>query len=384
MENILLFFGGKSYEHDISIVTASQIFNKTKIDNIKLVPIYISKQNKFYAYVASNFELKHFASGFSVFKNKNFKEIVFVSGENNTLFTKTAFGLKEYLKSKVAIIACHGGDGENGKLVTFLENFNIYSQAGKSDSLAISMDKFLFKQVMKGLKVPVVRGFKLTTAEYKNRVKKIDFNLNVMGFPVVIKPNNGGSSIGLFVAKSKEEFYELAKAAFEFDDEILIEKFISNAREFNVAVVGNKDSFEISFIDEPVKVEEVLSFADKYLSSDGKGKMFGEKNSMVSQKRKSCVDLDASVQNEIKHYASLIFEKLNFSGVVRIDFLFNEKEEKLFVCEVNAIPGSLAYYFFSKNQILLNDFVLKLIDIAKSKEGENNKFNEDFMTSVLN
>ena len=124
MENVLLIFGGLSYEHDISIVTASQIFNKTKSEKFRLVPVYISRENRFFVYMEKDFNLKDFVKN-TVFKsNKKFKEIVFVSSEYNTIFQKTMFGLKEFFKVQNAIIACHGGCGENGELVSFLENGN--------------------------------------------------------------------------------------------------------------------------------------------------------------------------------------------------------------------------------------------------------------------
>ena len=383
MENIFLFFGVRSYEHDISIVTASQIFSRSKLDGFKLVPVYVSKENKFYAYNVKKFDLKDFSKGFSV-KNKNFEEIFFVSGENGVVFFKSLFGLKEYVRGELALVVCHGGFGENGKLVSFLEGFKIYTQCGSDLAMALAMDKFLFKQTMKGLKISSVRGFKILKNEQDKDSKRIDFNLNVVGFPVVIKPNFGGSSIGLFVARNREEFDQKIKEAFEFDDEVLVEKFVKGAREFNVAVVGNKFKFVVSEIDEPLKKDEVLSFADKYLSGDQKTqKLSGDKFSMASQNRNLPAKIDADLTKKIKNYAGQIFQKLGFSGVVRIDFLFDEENQKLYVCEVNSIPGSLAFYFFNSGAFLLDEFVLNLIEIARKKRDTVDVFNMDFLTEIL-
>ena len=241
MKNVLLVFGGVSYEHDISIVTAFQIFRKTKINDIKLNLFYVSRDGRFYLCDEKKIDILDFSKDKFSSKNKGLREVVFVSGENNIIFVKTRFGLKEYMSVDVAIFACHGGNGENGKLVSFFENFNISCSAGKTDALSICMDKFLFKSFAKGIRVPVVSGFKISKIDKVINQDMISRNLARLGFPVVIKINSGGSSIGLFVSKNEVEFNENLKEAFEFNDDVIIEKFIEGAREFNVAILGDSE-----------------------------------------------------------------------------------------------------------------------------------------------
>jgi D-alanine-D-alanine ligase len=291
------------------------------------------------------------------------------------------------LEAEYAIFACHGSLGENGKLEAFFEMFGIYSSAGRFDSLAICMNKFLFKQTMKGLDVPVVRGFKLTKKDVKENRERVQMLLKFMKFPVIVKSNNGGSSIGMFVSKNYDEFYENLKSAFEFDEEVLVEKYISNAREFNLAVLGNCDEYEISEIDEPLKEHEILSFSDKYLSG-GFGKKsnkmgLGLKNSMAGQSRRLPADIPEELRNKIRNYAKKIFVSLGLSGIVRIDFLFDEENNKLYVCELNAIPGSLAFYFFKENKILVNKLVQNLINDAMFNKEKNTYFKDEFSTTIL-
>ena len=161
MKNVLLVFGGKSYEHDISVVTASQVYNKTRIQDVNLVPFYVSRENEYFLYEQKKFDLSDFSKKNFQARLKKFKRVSFVSGEDNVLFVKSAFGLKEYMGIDLAVFACHGGAGENGKLVSVLESVNISCSAGSFDALAVCMNKFLFKQTMKGLHVPVVSGFKI-------------------------------------------------------------------------------------------------------------------------------------------------------------------------------------------------------------------------------
>lgn len=381
MKNVLLVFGGVSYEHDISIVTAFQIFKKTKINDVKLNLFYVSREGKFYLCDEKKVDILDFSKNNFSARKKGFKEIVFVSGENNKLFVKTRFGLREYMFADVAIFACHGGNGENGKLVTLFESVNIACSAGWSEALSICMDKFLFKSFAKGIRIPVVPGFKISKFDAEMNKEMIDRKLARIGFPVVIKINSGGSSIGLFVSKNEEEFKDDLKEAFEFNDDVLVEKFIEGVREFNVAILGDCEKYEISEIDEPIKNNEVLTFADKYLS-DGASGLKGKKGSMDSSVRKSPNDLSEIITSKIKSIAEKLFVKLGLFGVVRIDFLFDERLSKVYVCEVNAIPGSLAYYFFKKNFIVRNDLVEKLIKIA---EKNHNKcmINSEFMVDLL-
>ena len=378
MKNVLLVFGGSSYEHDVSIVTASQIFNKTMIDDIKLVPLYVSKKNHFYLYNSKNFNIKDFIDFKD--KSKKFKEVKFISAEYEKLFEKTRFGLKEILSVKDAIIACHGGFGENGELVSFLDKFGISSSSGSFSALNICMNKFIFKQVMRGIKVPIVAGFKISKIDYENEFERIKIKIKLLKFPVIIKANSGGSSIGLFVAKNREEFNLKLKDAFEFDDEVLIEKYIESTREFNVAIVGSLSKYKVSEIDEPIKENEILTFADKYLSCGGK--KCGKK-SMASSLRKFPADICDSLKEKIKFYAEKIFVNLNLSGVVRIDFLYDEKNDKIYVCEVNAVPGSLAYYFFEENRISCNDLVLNLLDVCEKNKLTKQVLKQEYFTNIL-
>ena len=382
MKNVLLVFGGVSYEHDISIVTAFQILKKTRLKDVKLNLFYVSRDGKYYLCDDRKIGILDFSKDRFSAKHKGLKEVVFVSGENNKIFVKTRFGLKEYMSAEVAIFACHGGAGENGKLVTIFENIGISCSAGKSESLAISMDKFLFKSFAKGVRIPVVPGFKVSKIDLEINREILSRKLSRVGFPVVIKINSGGSSIGLFVSKCEEEFYENLKEAFEFNDDVIVERFIEGAREFNVAILGDSESYEISEIDEPLKNNEVLTFADKYLSNDSGGGKKCSKGSMVNQVRKSPDDLSESFVEKIKHIAEKLFLKLGLYGIVRIDFLYDEKKSKIYVCELNAIPGSLAYYFFKKNFIVTNDLIEKLIKIAE-KNHNKNMINSEFMVDLL-
>ena len=384
MKNVLMVFGGMSYEHEISIVTASQIYNKTMIDDVKIIPLYLTVDNAFYVYNSKKFDIADFSKNKLDLTSKKFKEVRFVSGEKRKLFEKTRFGLKEYIQIENIIFACHGGVGENGELVSYFKNLGFKVGAGSFDALAICMNKFLFKQVMKGLKIPVVSGFKITKIDFENGFESCLTKIKFLKFPVVIKSNSGGSSIGLFVVNTRKEFSKTIKDAFEFDEEVLIEEYKENTREFNVAVIGSGKSYIVSEIDEPIKENDILTFADKYLSQDGKGfKKNPCKGAMSSSLRNFPAKIDNDLKLKIQGIARKIFCNLNLSGVVRIDFLYQAEKGKLYVCEVNAIPGSLAYYFFDENLVSCNDLVKKLIDVSEINYQKNLVIKPEYFTNIL-
>lgn len=389
MKNVLLVFGGKSYEHDISCITAAQIFNRFKSDELKLIPFYVSRKNLFYIYNSDKFELSDFAFN-KPLSAKKFKEVAFVSGEPKTVFVKSRIGLKQYLQADVALFATHGADGENGKLQALFDSQNIACSVGDELALSVCMNKFIFKQVMKGLKIRQLSGFKLTESEFESHREACLEKVKKLKFPLIIKAVSGGSSIGVFVANDLAEFEENLKSAFEFDSEVLLERFLPNAREFNVAVLGTSDKFRVSEVDEPLKVHELLSFEDKYV---GGAKAKGEKRAksdkmggigMAGERRNFPANISAELREKIRTAAEKIFVGLGLFGVVRIDFLFDEAEDKLFVCELNAIPGSLAYYFFEENKVSSNSLVFELTEIAEKMHILRHNFNEDFCTKLLN
>lgn len=380
MKNVLLVFGGKSYEHDISVVTAMQIYKKARLKDINLVLFYVSRQDEFFVCDSKKTKLVDFSLKNFNKKNKAFKEVCFVSNEKKKLFLKTRFGLKEFLTCDSAIIACHGGDGENGRLVTFLEKQGIVCSAGNSEALSFCMDKFMFKSLMRGLKLPIVSGFCISKDDYLNEKAKLEDYFKFYKFPLVIKANSGGSSIGVFIVEDIDDFNDKIKQAFEFDDKVVVEKYIKNSREFNVAVIGDKDKVQVSEVDEPLKNNEILTFADKYLSQGTKGEKC--KGGMENSRKNFPAQISSELSIKLKDLALKVFKGLGLKGIVRIDFLYDETKNKIYICEVNAVPGSLAYYFFAKNKIVTNPLIERLVEIAHSEDFKCD-IHSDYVTDIL-
>lgn len=363
---IAIVFGGKSVEHDVSVVTAKQIHNICK-QNKECKLIYVDKDNQLNLYTNERFEFDDFKGD-----SKFFKPIII---RNGYIYIKKLCGYKKYCKLDCAIMCTHGGIGENGKLCAMLECSGVPVSAGDSVSLGIAMDKWLTKMFLKSNNMPYIKGFRITKSDNKNEIdKQIKKSF---GYPVIVKACSGGSSIGIKTAQNFDQLTTALDVAFEFDNSAVVEKELQNFTEFNCAVLGDSQKIELSKIDEPIKKSEILSFSDKYLGGGSK-----QKGSMKNSKR-TYPKLEPWLENKIHNLSKQIFSALGFFGVIRIDFMYTPKDKKLYVNEINAIPGSLANYFFANNKIQQELFVDRLIEISKQNFQNIQKMNKNYITKLF-
>ena len=235
-KNVAVIFGSKSVEHEISIITANQILNAIDRNKYNVIPIYISKNGIWYTgSILEN--LENFKDVQSVLKKA--KKIRFLGKKNSQLLIKS--NLKTY-EIDICLLATHGTYGEDGSLQGFCEMMDIpYTGAGVLSS-AVSNDKVITKQLLKENNIPIVDFNFITKHEWDSSYEKfIESCENQFGYPMFIKPSKLGSSIAITKVNSKDEFINAVELAFSFDNKILVEKSIENAREFNCAVMGYKN-----------------------------------------------------------------------------------------------------------------------------------------------
>lgn len=361
---LAIVFGGKSVEHDVSVVTAKQIYNICKkTHETKL--IYVDKNGDFWLYTNENFDFSDFKGD-----NQYLKKIIFSDGN---IYKKSLFGYIKGDKIDCALLCLHGGDGENGKISSALEQAKIPVSAGNHVALGISMNKWLSKMFFKANNIPCVKGF---FANEQTNIDVLDKQItSSFNYPVIVKANGGGSSIGIKTAHNKDELRYALQVALQFDSSAVVEQEIKNFREFNCAVLGDEENMQCSKIDEPKRQEEILSFNDKYLSNQKqKGKHKSSRN---------YPKLDERIEDKIKNISKQIFTTLGFWGVVRIDYIYSENDKKIYVNEINAIPGSLANYYFASSQIEQGQFIDKLIKIAKDNFEKQQKINKNYITKLF-
>lgn len=363
MKNIMVFFGGKSCEHDISIITGIQVVNSLDIIKYNVFPIYIGKSGKWF-----------FSPKFRTVKqfidfNENQKNVFLIAGDSNLYFKK--IGTKPIAKMDCAIICCHGMNGKDGTLQGLLELCEIPYSSSNVLSSSVCMDKIFMKQIFEVNNLPVVPYSWFLKTEYeadeKKVLKKIQQDLD---FPMLVKPANLGSSIGITKCENELDLIKGIEIAKCYDTRIVVEEAVPHLKEINCAGLGNGENVEISNLEEPVSWQKFLSFEQKYLNYTN-----------TKFEVKKAMSLSKTLKAKIKKLTKFAFTKLSCSGVVRVDYLINTDTDDLYINEINSIPGSLANFLFPKyNFTTLLD---KLIDIAEEKHHQKQDCSFTYDSDVL-
>ncbi len=321
-KNIIIVWGGNSLEHEISIITGIEAIHNMPIKGYKAIPIYI-KDGKFY-------------SGEGLLDIKNYKKEATQIKHEVFIINKQLYRLSKFSKLKkicdidCALLATHGGLGENGTLQGFLASNNIpFTSCGVKQS-ALCMDKYSTKLRLKDNNIVVVEGMLLSKDFNENNIEFIE---NELGYPLIVKPNSAGSSIGIAKASNREELAYAIEVGFKFDNEILIEKYLSNFIELNISAVSVNGEIMLSSIEKPLTASEILTFEDKYIS-----------DSNVSSSREFPAVLTDDIAEKIKTNTRNTYKNMSLSGIVRMDYLLYNGE--LFLNEINTIPGSLSHYLY--------------------------------------
>ncbi len=371
-----VIFGGRSVEHEVSIISALQAVHALDKQKYTPLPIYISKQGQWYIGEALK-ELSNYrnldallASCQKVVFSPNHNEFKLVYEAKAGLFKKT---LAE--KIDVALPVIHGTHGEDGCLQGLLELSGIpYGGPGVLGS-ACGMDKIAMKAVLKdaGLKTPEHTWFYSSKWEDDSEavLNQIEGCLN---YPLIVKPACLGSSIGISKANNKEQLETAINLAASFSFRVLVEKVIEPLREINISVLGCPEEMEFSAAEEPLSADEILSFSDKYIGS-AKG--------MGGAKRRIPADLPPEVLEEIKSSAGAAFSALDLSGICRIDFLLNKEQNTVYINEVNTIPGSLSFYLWEPAGKSFSALLDDLIRLALRRSRHKDKMIYSYPSNIL-
>ncbi|EAI5356842.1 D-alanine--D-alanine ligase [Campylobacter upsaliensis] len=338
--NLAILFGGNSYEHEISIVSA--VVLKKVLDEEPYF-IFCDEEREFYLIKASNLNAKTFSS-------KAYKK------EKKLILKQGGFYLEGFLGEKKLEIKCvinliHGRDGEDGKIGALFEFFNINFIGPRLEASVLSFNKELTKLYAKSVGVKTLDYFTL------KKGLQTSFKPN---FPCILKPVRLGSSIGISIANNEEELNYGKDVGFEFDDTLLVEDFKKDIKEYNLAGCMIKDELIFSIIEEPKK-KEFLDFEQKYLSFSGHSELIE-------------ADLSEELKEKLKEAFSKIYNPLFKGALIRCDFFILDNE--VYLNEINPNPGSLANYLFK-------DFNSTLKNLANSVKNEPKiKINYSFLHSI--
>lgn len=379
--HVAVLFGGKSVEHEVSVISALQAIQSMNKDKYAVYPIYITKKNELYW-------------GEDLDKIEEYKNIPALL-QKSTKINIVTDGSKTYLVpqqqkrfSKAKPIACidvafpivHGTNVEDGALQGFLKTLNLPFVGCDVLASAICMDKFAMKIMLKEAGFPVLDGIRFTAQDYKNEEKILADTESRFGYPVIVKPVDLGSSVGISKAENRQELEDALELAFQFADKILIEPAVGNLKEINCSVLGDYTAAEASELEEPISADKILSYKDKYM--DG-GKKTGGSKGMSSLKRKIPAEIPAETAEKIKEIAVNAFKYLDCNGVVRIDFLMDSKTGEFWINEFNTIPGSLAFYLWEPKGVSYTNLLDRLISLALKRQRSNEEITYSFDTNIL-
>lgn len=367
--NVGVVFGGRSVENEISVVTANQMMHAMDPEKYNIIPIYITKSGKWYSGEALK-NVDNYRDTKSLLAQCEEVYVRPVYGDTNLYRCNKGFFQKEVLaKLDVVVPALHGTNCEDGTFQGVMEFAGIPYAGCNTLASANGMDKITMKMILKECGIPVIDYCWFSDKEWFDRQEKVVENIEgKLGYPVIVKPANLGSSVGIKAAHNKEELLDAIENAIQFTNRIIIEKYVQKLKEVNCAVLGNYYDCQASVCEVPVRSGEILSYQDKYMNGGSK-----KSQGMQSTVREIPANLPEATTTFIQNAACETFRALSCDGVSRIDFIIDEATDEIFVNEINTIPGSLSFYLWEYSRINFSALVDKLIEIAIRRQQDANK-----------
>ena len=385
---VAMLFGGKTVEHEVSVISGIQALKSMDTDKYEVIPVYMTKENDMYT-GADVGKIESYRDIPALLKRSQRVIMVNDGGRVQLVpYPAKMFGGQKPLAIDIAFPVVHGTNVEDGALQGYLKTVGIPFVGPDVTSSAISMDKFITKAVLKEAGVPVLDAKVYTMADYEYPEKIADDIEKAFGYPVIIKPVNLGSSVGIGVAKSRDELIDAIDDAFRYAARVMAEHAISKLREINCSVLGDENEALASECEEPLTSGEILSYEDKYVNSGGKkGGSKGGSGSkgagMANLSRKIPAELSPEKREEIRELAVKSFKALGCCGVSRIDFMIDEEEDKLYFNEINPIPGSLSFYLWEPVGVPYKELLDRMIQLALKRTRVEESLTFTFDTNIL-
>ena len=375
-----VIFGGRSVEHEISVISAQQAMSAFDKNNFEITPIYITKTGKWY-------------TGEALLNVDNYRNTDSLLSQCTEIYLTPTYGdftinavqssfwksNKELGKIDIAFPIIHGTNGEDGSLQGLLELKGIPYVGCDVLSSALGMDKIAMKMVLKESKLPVVDYTWFTDRSWHTDKDAIIAEINKIGFPVIVKPSNLGSSVGVSKAADEAALIEAIELAGRFSSRILVERMVVDLKEVNCSVLGDATNQTASVCEEPLGAGDILSYKDKYVSN-AKG---GSSKGMTSTKRRIPAELPKEQTQLIQELARETFRVLSCSGVSRIDFLVDKKDNKVYVNEINTIPGSLSFYLWEASDKNFAQLLKTLVDIALKRQRDRDNLVVSYSENIF-
>ena len=355
-------FGGESVEHEVSIISAIQAMNKIDEEKYEVVPIYITKYREWYT--------GELLKDIEVYQDlkllKKYAKNVVLYYKNGSYVLQTKGLFKRIVNTiDIAFPVVHGTNVEDGVLQGYLQSIGIPFVGSNVYASVVGQDKVYMKNIWEKAGLNMAKYTWFYDYDYRNNQDKILKEIDKIGYPVVVKPATTGSSVGIGVASTKDEIIDAIDEAIQYDSKIIVEEKAENLKEVNIAVMGNYERQKLSAIEEVMSSNKFLTFDDKYIGNGkSKGKFKVASKGMASLNRKLPADLSKEVKEKVEDMAINAFKVLGTSGNARIDFMINSKTNKVYINEINSIPGSLAFYLWEEASVSFTDLLDEMINIG--------------------
>lgn len=369
--SIGVIFGGRSLEHDLSVLTAIQAMDNIDKERYEVVPIYITKDLTFY----SGGMLRYIDSYKDFRLIDRYATKVNLINKNGKFILQTTGLIKRvYKEIHLAFPMVHGKYTEDGSIVGYLETLGIPIVGSDIYSSSLCQDKVFTKEVLNGNDIPVVDYVYFSDSDYKLDKEDIFKKIEELSYPLIIKPARLGSGIGIEIVNRKEELESSIEKAMKNDERVLVEEYIADRREFNMAVLLSKGKLIGSVIEEIIK-DEPCNYYDKY-RKDNEDDTF---------KRIFPADISKTLTEEIEKTSKKTYNKvLALSGVARIDYVYDNKKKKLYVNEVNTIPNFFSHHLFDDKNIDYRELLGIMIKEAIDKIHKENDMVKDIEDNLFN
>ena len=355
-------FGGESVEHEVSIISAIQAMNKIDEEKYEVVPIYITKDREWYT--------GELLKDIEVYQDlkllKKYAKNVVLYYKNGSYVLQTKGLFKRIVNTiDIAFPVVHGTNVEDGVLQGYLQSIGIPFVGSNVYASVVGQDKVYMKNIWEKAGLNMAKYTWFYDYDYRNNQDKILEEIDKIGYPVVVKPATTGSSVGIGVASTRDEIIDAIDEAIQYDSKIIVEEKVENLKEVNIAVMGNYERQKLSAIEEVMSSNKFLTFDDKYIGNGkSKGKFKVASKGMASLNRKLPADLSKEVKEKVEDMAINAFKVLGTSGNARIDFMINSKTNKVYINEINSIPGSLAFYLWEEASVSFTDLLDEMINIG--------------------
>ena len=386
---VAVLFGGRSVEHEISVISALQLMLAVDPAKFDLIPVYITPNGSWYI-GAALLERSFYAKALE--NLAQLEEVTLLPKPGVGGLTRLgARGLSSVIQVDLFLPAFHGQYGEDGCIQGLFEMAQVPYTGSDLPSSAITMNKYLCKMYLSAHGIPVLPASIVHRNEAQADIKQVVSGLlsqdKFKHFPLFIKPCNLGSSIGVSRVNDATELAAALAKVFRYDTQALVEPCVSKIMEINVSVraqLGIESGIEASVVEIPVSESGTLSYEEKYLR-DG-GKKSGRSQGMASLTRViDPADLDSELRNQVIELAKRSFSLLGCSGVARLDFIVDLAKNKLYFNELNAFPGSCAFYLWarSKPRVLYTQLIEDMINAALGRFATNAALDRDIGLRAL-